>query len=332
MHIESVLCWSQLSKIPDAEGFAGLYAGVHNEALIVAGGANFPDIPMLEGGKKVWHDRIFILEAPDETWQEAGNLPKPMAYGASATLPYGFLLMGGSNAEGLLADCLLLSWDEGELSCTEWPSLPHGICSHATAVLGGKVYLLGGNLALGEQDAESRMWVLDPLNLPAGWREAPAIPARGRFLHQMASFEDTLYVLGGIGLVEKEGKMARQLLTEAWSYSVAKGWQALVDMPYPIAAAPTPAPVSNQGRIFLFGGDNGTAMDKEHPAFQNQSLLFNITTQKWCDGGMIAAPRAVLPAVEWHRQAVIINGELRPGIRSREVWAVNVHTHTTLPQ
>ena len=36
------LSWSELPSLPDPLGVAGPFAGVHNDALIVAGGANFP--------------------------------------------------------------------------------------------------------------------------------------------------------------------------------------------------------------------------------------------------------------------------------------------------
>jgi N-acetylneuraminic acid mutarotase len=35
--------WGELPRIPDKFGFAGSFAGTANNALIVAGGANFPD-------------------------------------------------------------------------------------------------------------------------------------------------------------------------------------------------------------------------------------------------------------------------------------------------
>ena len=38
--------WKQLADLPDVEGFAGSYAGVSNGALIVCGGANFPEKPL----------------------------------------------------------------------------------------------------------------------------------------------------------------------------------------------------------------------------------------------------------------------------------------------
>ena len=58
------LKWERLPDLPDAEGFAGSYAGVHGEMLLVAGGANFPEngrmqylpcVPELNNGKKLEH-------------------------------------------------------------------------------------------------------------------------------------------------------------------------------------------------------------------------------------------------------------------------------------
>jgi hypothetical protein len=40
---KDLFCWATLPKIPDSTGFAGSFAGVANDVLIVAGGSNFPD-------------------------------------------------------------------------------------------------------------------------------------------------------------------------------------------------------------------------------------------------------------------------------------------------
>ena len=56
--------WSELKPLPDEFGFAGPFAGTSGGALIVAGGANFPDGYPWDGGKKVYHDRIFVLSSP----------------------------------------------------------------------------------------------------------------------------------------------------------------------------------------------------------------------------------------------------------------------------
>ena len=62
--------WKPLANLPDAEGFAGSYAGVSNGALIVAGGANFPEKPLWEGGPKRWTDRVFVMPPHGEGWQD----------------------------------------------------------------------------------------------------------------------------------------------------------------------------------------------------------------------------------------------------------------------
>ena len=192
------LDWKPLADLPDAEGFAGSYAGVSNGALIVAGGANFPEKPLWEGGPKRWTDRVFVMPPHGEGWQDGTPLPKPLGYGATASLPQGMMLIGGSNAGGALADCYMLTWEDGMVKCRELPSLPVTLTGHAAAVMGGKVYVQGGSIAPGEQDAESRLWIYDPA--ADTWTEGPSMPARGRFLQQMATIGHTIYVLGGIGL------------------------------------------------------------------------------------------------------------------------------------
>ena len=55
------ITWEELPELPNTVGLGGAFAGVSNGALIVAGGANFPDKPEWEGGTKVWYDAIYIL-------------------------------------------------------------------------------------------------------------------------------------------------------------------------------------------------------------------------------------------------------------------------------
>ena len=50
METFSELECKRLAELPDAEGWAGMFAGVSNGVLIVGGGANFPEKPLWEGG------------------------------------------------------------------------------------------------------------------------------------------------------------------------------------------------------------------------------------------------------------------------------------------
>lgn len=319
------LDWQQLADLPDAEGWAGMFAGVSNGALIVAGGANFPEKPLWEGGPKRWTDRVFVMTPDSAGWMDAAPLPQPLGYGATASLPGGVMLIGGSNAGGAVANCYMLSWEAGQVSCRELPSLPVTLTGHAAVVMGGKVYVQGGSIAPGEQDAESRLWIFDPAT--ETWTEGAPMPARGRFLQQMATIGSTIYVLGGIGLkAGEDGRMQRDMLTEAWSYSEAAGWRRLSYLPHFCAAGPTPAPVID-GRIYLLGGDDATVKGytpQNHPGFHNFTLCYTPGTDTWADAGEMAVARAVLPCAEWNGLAVIVNGEQRPGKRSNQVWGARM--------
>lgn len=322
------LTWTALAPLPDAEGYAGSYAGVHEGALLVAGGANFPEKPLWEGGAKRWTRRVFVLGAEGGAWREAAGLPKPLGYGAAVSLPQGVMLIGGSNAEeGAVRDCYLLRCVGEEVECRPLAPLPVPLTGHAAVLMGGKVYVQGGSHAAGEQDAQSEMWVYDPA--ADAWHAACALPGRGRFLHQMSAVGDTLFVLGGIGLkTGADGRRVRDMLTEAWSYREDTGWRMLAAMPRFCAAAPTPAPVLG-GRIYLLGGDDASITGytpQTHPGFHSASLCYSPADDAWAEAGPVAAARAVLPCAVWGEAAIIVNGEQRPGKRSNEVWSIRLHS------
>lgn len=304
-----------------------MYAGTCGNTLICAGGTNFPDKPMLEGGAKTWTDRVFTLEPEGTAWREAGALPTPYAYGASASVEGGLMCIGGCDKEGHRKEVYLLGNHGGALTVKTLPSLPVPLAYTAAAVLEGRVYLTGGCERPGEQDCTNRVFMLDSGNPEQGWQEMEPLPGRGRFLHQMAVSGGALYVLGGIGLKEQDGRQVRELLTEAWRFTPSGGWTRLPDMPYAIAAAPTPAPVSPAGVIYLLGGDDGSGKKytpQTNPGFNNQSLCLDTATGEWHDGGPIAAPRAVLPCCCREGRFIAVNGELKPGRRSHEVWSITV--------
>ena len=87
-------------------------------------------------------------------------------------------------------------------------------------------------------------------------------------------------------------------------------------MPYAIAAAPTPAPVSGNGVIYLLGGDDGSGKKytpQTNPGFNNQSLCLDTADMTWHDAGPIGQDRFAA-----------VNGELKPGRRSPEVWSISL--------
>ena len=77
----------------------------------------------------------------------------------------------------------------------------------------------------------------------------------------------------------------------------------------------------------LLGGDDGSGRKytpQTNPGFNNQSLCLDTATAEWHDGGPIGAPRAVLPCCAWEGRFIAVNGELKPGRRSPEVWSISL--------
>lgn len=72
----SILDWGELPSLPDAYGFAGTFAGVSGNALIVAGGSNFPtENRWRDDAKKAFYDHVFVLTDPDEKWVKLSSVP-----------------------------------------------------------------------------------------------------------------------------------------------------------------------------------------------------------------------------------------------------------------
>jgi N-acetylneuraminate epimerase len=95
-------------------------------------------------------------------------------------------------------------------------------------------------------------------------------------------------------------------------------------MPKPLVASPSPAPVVN-GQILLLAGDDGSRVNIEplskHPGFPAEILLYDPVADAWSERGKVPAPRATVPVVQWADLIVIPSGEMRPGVRSPEIWS-----------
>ncbi len=315
--------WKQLPPLPDAEGFAGSFAGVSNGALLVAGGANFPDKKPWEGGAKVWYDTVFVLEIPTAKWKVAGNLPRALGYGVSVTHNNGLICAGGSDRDRHYADVVRLEWSNGKLKTTSLPSLPLPIANCCGAMVGEVLYVAGGIERPDSNETSNRAWQIDFRAKSPQWAELNTWPGSSRMLAVAAGFNGAFWLIGGVDLtVEKDGTAQRRYLTDAYRFDPLNGWKRIADLPQSVVAAPSPAPFDNTS-LFLLGGDDGsqiaTSPDK-HRGFGKTSLRYEVTTDTWTKAGIIAAPRAALPSAFWKNAWALPGGEVRPGIRSPEVW------------
>ena len=308
--------WSQASPVPDADGFAGSYAGVSNGALLVAGGANFPGGGRpWSGGVKTWYDKIFVLDRPDGQWKEAGRLPRPMGYGVSLTFGDGVVCMGGGNAGGNFSDVFILRYVGGKVSISSLPSMPAPVINGCGVIVGNIVYVV----------SENNFWCLDLAASVKKWQVLPQLPGPSRMLAAAGAYEDKVYVFGGVHLTA-DAVPVREYLRDCWEYAPGKGWRRIADLPHALAAAPSPAYNAGQSHLMLFGGDDGAlasqvaVLKDGHPGFRKDVLAYNTLTASWSVMGTAPSPAPVTtPLVIWDGNIVIAGGEARPAVRTNKV-------------
>ncbi len=321
------LRWTKLPPLPDRHGFAGAFAGVSNGALIVAGGANFPDRPVWEGGRKFWSDKIFVLEKPDGEWQSGGALPIPLGYGVSITTDKGLLCIGGADAERHYADVFLLEWIAGKIRRTTLPALPQARAYASGAKLGNVIYVAGGTATPTATQAVKNFWALDLSARHPQWRELEAWPGPERMLSAAATQSGAFYLFSGVSLsAAPDGSPKRTWLKDAYRYQPGNGWTRIADLPHPVAAAPTPAAALGKTQILIFGGDDGSKAGfqpvKDHPGFARRVLAFHTDSNQWTAAGEGEAAHVTTAMTAWRGGFVIPSGEVRPGVRSPAVWFI----------
>lgn len=329
--------WSELRSIPDSIGFAGSFTGVSEGALMVAGGANFPNggTPW-NGGTKKWYDHIYVLDTNASEWKMAGKLPIPLGYGVSVTTSDGWLLMGGSNEEGHSNKVWRLRFHNGYVVYDSMPSLPFPLANACGALVDQTVYIAGGLKTPDDKETSSVFLSLNLADISSGWRSLPAWPGPSRMLSVAAAANHSFFLFSGAQLVNGQ----RLYLKDAYRYQPGRGWSQLAEMPHATVAAPSPGWVGNSRAIYLFGGDDGqlaarsSELRERHPGFSSDILSYSPDQDSWSiaapiptriEKDAVAVPNNSVWApvttgmAVWNNQLVFPGGEVRPGTRTPRV-------------
>jgi N-acetylneuraminic acid mutarotase len=326
---ESVaLEWSQLPTIPNTPGIASPYVGTSGDVLLVAGGANFPDAPPWRNGTKVWHDDVYAFI--DQQWRIVGKLPKPMAYGVSFQTSRGVLCVGGSDAQSHLTDVFLMRFVEGQIEFESLPDLPLPIANASGARTGSTVYVAGGTESPGSTQASSSFYSLDLSAEKPQWKKLPDVPGPGRMLSVAATNEKSIFVFSGASLAPgNDGKPVRSYLRDSWQFDIARSaWKRQTDLPFAAVAAPSPAAVTKSGKIVVLGGDDGSHVGfkppEQHPGFTKTALVYDPAADRWTSEIPLNISRVTVPLAAVSDGFILASGEVRPGIRSPEVWRLRI--------
>lgn len=321
------------------KGASALYAGVIDGNLLIAGGCNFPDTPAADGGKKVFYPDVYITSLSNDTafeWKKIGQLPQAAAYGVTISTEKGLICVGGATATHSLSDVFLLSLQKDVLKKDTLPSLPATIDNMAGALVGHSLYIVGGNV---NGIPSSAMYMLDLLDLSGGWKKETDIPGEPRVQPVCVAQDGKLYIWGGFAPAI-EGHQA-SLSVDGYMYSPeTKEWSSVA------------TPCDAEGNEISLGGGMGTSfgegmilcaggVDKDiflkalqgiyagkeylsHPVewyrFNRNLLLYHPQTNKWTTlGEYEQGARAGAVIVSQDGFHYIINGELKPGIRTNEI-------------
>ena len=306
----------QLPSLPGI-GLSGLYAGEIAGDLYVAGGCNFPDKPVTEGGKKAFYNDIWKLSGPSTGsgtgWTSAGKLPQASAYAAYLATDDGLLIMGGANASGTL-DCV---WLFDGCKVKELPALPKPLEQAAWCSYDGAIYLAGG-LSGGTPSLEVFKFV------DGSWSVAAMLP-RPLVQGIACADEGRLNIFGGFDPVQKEA------VKGGYSFLLADGSMSELsaDVTFVGSAALDGLACGGCNAEVFTGALNLSAEEVreyqlqpvEYYKFRGQLLEY--TLSGWNQVAQHPAlARAGAALAEYRGGLVSVGGELKPGIRTPEVWMI----------
>ena len=293
-------------------GYAGMLGGVHNNVIIAAGGANFPNGLPWEGGEKTWSKRVYMLEG--NQWRlSLKTLPIPLAYSASVSIEDGILSIGGENKAITSTQVLLLSYNPStkDVEIAEYPDLPEPLAYTSAVVIDDYVNVVGGKNAKNSTNAFYRLNLIEKQT----WEKLTNFPGLPRAVHciavQETSTNKKLFVIGGRNQVA--GKKSEPL-TNYLSYDLKEQvWQDEGDLLIdgkPRVLMGASAETMGSMHIMVYGGsdevlfnelenlsaqlsnEQNEAIKKElernrndilnnHPGFSKDILAYNAITEKW---------------------------------------------------
>lgn len=328
LFLEAPSEWEELPCLKQTEGYAGAFAGESNGCILLAGGANFPDRKPWDGGTKSWYKEVYALDQNRQAWKSVGKLPNALGYGISASYHGKLLCVGGSDAHRHYADVFQLEYKHEQLQVSQLPALPVALANGSGVLVGSRLFVIGGQADPTSTPALSRVWSMDLSVSTKRWREEASIPGPGRILSTAATHDGAVYVFGGAELFTQDGVIQRKYLKDAYVLRPGGKWKKLPDIPNPLAASATPAPVWGN-KIYLVSGDDGSQVGRfqaEHRGFPATIWSLDLDRMEWSQAGTTPAPRVTLPCVQVDREAYFLSGEKSPGVRSPEIWRWNL-TH-----
>ena len=356
------LRWQIAAQLPAspgqqyALGFAGPVAGICNDVLLVAGGANFPAGMPWEGGKKKYYADVFAYRIKAnrlELLETTHQLQEAVAYAACCSTDFGVLYAGGENEKGISSKVRIIRWNEADrkIITEELANLPIAVTNAAMSVWNNILYLAGGETVNG---VSNHFYCLNLKHRPYAWKELPALPVPVSHMVLVAGKDEEkplIYLAGGR---KKNADGISDLYNGFYAFDIEENkWSEKKSLPWPLMAG-TGIAYGASG-ILLFGGDTGkqfhevetlaqtidhtadmaskerlikqkNALQAAHPGFSKTILLYNAQTDEWVASGEMDYPTQVTTvAITWKDTVFIPGGEIRAGVRTPLITAASIN-------
>ena len=320
---------TELKSIPDAayaKGVSAPFCGVVGDALVVAGGANFPDKSLLEGGAKRVYADIWALSSGE--WTHAGVLPDSTAYGATFAVD-GALVLAGGNVCGTTTDKVYeLTLQDGAAVLRALPPLPVPMEQCGWTRDGDRLYLVGGVGTTGVYACTVGEYVWTKLaDLPEPLVQPVAFASGG-----------SLYVWGGFNPETLEVSDKGLVISSEVEKSLWREAPSIPDGGTFVGATGATLP---DGRLAVVGGVNraifaralhNTPEDRipylsKEPAeyqFRQAVYAFDPAAGAWTLLGSDPACALAGPGVAVRPAGglYVAGGELKPGVRSPKIFSL----------
>ncbi len=328
------------------KGVSACYGAIYNDTLYVAGGCNFPEKPVTEGGIKRYYKGILktASQQVDKTtrWEKVGEMPATSAYGANIQCDDKWIIAGGMNENGATKKVICINLNDN-CSVENLPELPYAIDNTAGTSVDGKIFVVGGNA---DGKSSAMVFVLDLNNLDLGWKELTVMPSRGRVQPVCAATKDALYVWGGFSPSDENGDAVAY--TDGLKYDFATNtWELLPDVMADnekITFTGGTMTSIDENTMVAAGGVNRdifedaisgryelvSKADYMHKApewykFNQYLMIYDVEKKAWktLDKNKIYA-RAGALILSSEKGIFYIGGELKPGVRTPEIHLLTV--------
>ena len=340
--------WKVAGLLPTPAGFAesigvsGAFAGFIGDKLIVAGGANFPYAPVLDGGAKEFYNDIFVFDVnKDNTITSVGTgmLPKKLASGITLKKDDNTLyFVGGENSNGDSSAVYEITLADNNVNVKEIATLPFTFAFGAAALKDNMIYLAGGRQ---NKASSNKTWAYN-IDTKETTALSP-IPSEARVQTPFVFVNDKLYVFNGLGAVTTT-------LTDNYVYDTSSDtWSALEKTTLngkPFTTAGGSAGILNENEVLVLGGVNKEVFDDavsnlntlkgdelnaykqdyfnrtpEQFGFSKEQMVYNIENNTWYSlgvndfhGGAGPFPIIIKDGKVWH-----VSGEVKAGVRVPEI-------------